>query len=416
MTRRAVNLTVLCTVVALVAPFVASATAIEVWSWLYPPIIERMRPELERFTAETGMEVNMVSAGANAFEVREKLLVSAAAGVSPDVSMLHLYTADELIDLGMIRDLTSYMRSVGESFDSSVIPGGFIDSYRREGRAYGIPFEITSIILYYNSTLFAQAGLNGPDERWRLTEEFAQNARKLTVDRDADGRPEQYGLQPGFLEQFIWRLWDTTILTPERNRSGWHDPRAVEAWQFYGNLYHSPPVVGGNWKNGTVAMMTNMNHVPQRESTGLHMDWDLYYLPLSPDGVRRTRAASSAWCIPTRAKQPEEAWKFLRFLISQRTQTAFAEAGVGTVRLDVLVKMWRAVNPVALGFTPDSLHNSQVVALSLLDAVPDIYPTNWSDVWREFEPLINQIRRNERPVRAIVQEMAQRIDLAVRNR
>jgi len=415
--QRWTKILLLCLSMLLIAPSAVSAVTIDVWTWLNPPIIERMKPELERFTAETGIKVNMINAGSNAFQLREKLLVAAAAGAEPDVSMLHLYTADELIDIGLVRDITPYMRAIGTDFQlSDVIPGGFIDSYRREGKIYGLPFEITSIILYYNKTLFDQAGLNYPDENWRLTEEFMDHARKLTIDLNGDGSPDQFGLQPGFLDQFIWRLWDTTILTPDRSRSGWHDPRAVEAWEFYGRLYQDPPVVGGGWPSGKAGMMTNMNHVPQRESAGLNMDWDLYHLPLGPDGVRRTRAASSAWCILDKAKHPDEAAAFLRFLVSAETQWAFATSGVGSVRLDTMIRMWRSIDPVGMGFTPNSLKNSQIVALSLQYAVPDIYPTNWSDLWSQFAPLLDQIRRNLRPVRTIVEEMSNRIDLAIRNR
>ena len=69
----------------------------------------------------------------------------------------------------------------------------FMENSQTGGKTWGIPFQRSTIVLYYNKELFKEAGLdpNKPPANWK---EMAEYAQKLTK-RDASGKVTQWGVQ-----------------------------------------------------------------------------------------------------------------------------------------------------------------------------------------------------------------------------
>ncbi|MEA9984338.1 ABC transporter substrate-binding protein [Subtercola sp. RTI3] len=59
------------------------------------------------------------------------------------------------------------------------------------GKKYGVPSGFVPLSVIYNKTLFAQAGITTFPTTW---DQWVADAKKLTVDSNGDGTPEQYGL------------------------------------------------------------------------------------------------------------------------------------------------------------------------------------------------------------------------------
>ncbi|RFA10941.1 ABC transporter substrate-binding protein [Subtercola boreus] len=60
-----------------------------------------------------------------------------------------------------------------------------------DGKKYGVPSGFVPLSVIYNKTLFAQAGIQTFPTTW---DEWVADAKKLTIDANGDGTPEQYGL------------------------------------------------------------------------------------------------------------------------------------------------------------------------------------------------------------------------------
>ncbi len=60
-----------------------------------------------------------------------------------------------------------------------------------KGSKFGVPSGFVPLSVIYNKTLFAQAGITSFPTTW---DEWVADARKLTIDANGDGTPEQYGL------------------------------------------------------------------------------------------------------------------------------------------------------------------------------------------------------------------------------
>ena len=60
-----------------------------------------------------------------------------------------------------------------------------------DGKKYGVPIGFVPLSVIYNKTLFANAGITTFPTTW---DQWVVAAKKLTVDANGDGTPEQYGL------------------------------------------------------------------------------------------------------------------------------------------------------------------------------------------------------------------------------
>ena len=66
-----------------------------------------------------------------------------------------------------------------------------VEMEKVDGSYYGVPTGFVPLSVIYNKALFEKAGITSFPTTW---DEWVANAKKLTIDKDGDGTPEQYGL------------------------------------------------------------------------------------------------------------------------------------------------------------------------------------------------------------------------------
>jgi sn-glycerol 3-phosphate transport system substrate-binding protein len=116
----------------------------------------------------------------------------------------------------------------------------FMENSQAEGKTWGIPFQRSTIVQYWNKELFKEAGLdpNTPPKTWADQIEIAT---KLTK-RDASGNTSQWGIQipssgfPYWLFQALTTQNDVRLMNADGNRTFFDDPKVVEALQYWMDL------------------------------------------------------------------------------------------------------------------------------------------------------------------------------------
>ena len=140
---------------------------------------------------QPGIHVEPVFAGGY-FETMAKTQTAAQGGTPPDVAVLLSTDLFTLLDMGAIIPLDGFIEeSGGDRFRQDFFEAFWLNA--RIGRTiYSIPFQRSTIVLYYNKDAFAKAGLdpNAPPRTWAELREVAQ---KLTV-RDASGAVTRWGV------------------------------------------------------------------------------------------------------------------------------------------------------------------------------------------------------------------------------
>jgi sn-glycerol 3-phosphate transport system substrate-binding protein len=127
----------------------------------------------------------------------------------------------------------------------------FLENSRTGGKTWGVPFQRSTVVMYWNKEAFRAAGLDPevPPADWAQQVEFAQ---KLTQ-RQGD-TTTQWGLQipssgfPYWLFQGLTTQNDVRLMNAEGNRTFFADPKVAEALQYWMDLsmkhrVHPPGIV-----------------------------------------------------------------------------------------------------------------------------------------------------------------------------
>lgn len=112
---------------------------------------------------------------------------------------------------GLLTNLDQNVASSSEITKDDIIASALdINSYN--GSLYGIPFRHDGSGVYYNKTMFKNAGLD-PESFPVTWDEAIEASKKLTIDTNNDGTPDQYamawpfGNQPNTVTRFAQQLY-----------------------------------------------------------------------------------------------------------------------------------------------------------------------------------------------------------------
>jgi sn-glycerol 3-phosphate transport system substrate-binding protein len=116
---------------------------------------------------------------------------------------------------------------------------GFMENSQTGGKTWGIPFQRSTVVMYWNKDAFRDAGLNPetPPADWAQQIEFAQKLTKRQGDATS-----QWGMQipssgfPYWLFQGLTTQNDVRLMNAEGNRTNFADPKVAEALQYWMDL------------------------------------------------------------------------------------------------------------------------------------------------------------------------------------
>mgnify|MGYP002400607205 CR=1 FL=1 len=256
-----------------------------------------------------------------------------AEGDPPDVAFLS--DVPPYAESGYAADLAPFINA--ERYDLSDFYPQIVDGFRYQGDLYGLPRDNDTKVIFYNKDLFDAAHLPYPQDGWTW-DDLRRDALALSSS-DAGGR---YGF--AFEPDTWWKLWvwqnggdlyDDPV-TPTRLTLD--SQAALGALQYLHDLIYvdhvTPPYgdltsseqIGRLFVSGKLAMAFG-NHalVPLfAGSAGLH--WAAAPLPRSVEAVNY--AGGAGYVIAARSRHPQQAWTFLKWLLSTKGEAIFTESGL----------------------------------------------------------------------------------------
>ncbi|MEX1275676.1 MAG: sugar ABC transporter substrate-binding protein [Bacteroidota bacterium] len=258
-----------------------------------------------------------------------KSLTSMASGLRvADVMFAEDWFGQELIHRKYGRNLMPY---VARDFDTASF---YHDAFRewqgtaqRDDELFGFPVAIGLTVLFYNKDLFDAAGVSYPDTSWTYAD-LLRAGKQLTLDRDRDGNPEQWGLQFDIhytgLETVVYSLGGRT-LNEQGNRAVMTEPATQDAFRFVRDIFRTDRIASNvttfiNPWEPFVSRRAAMNLIGSHGSLNLEgtgIRWDLAVPPKGPGGKRLSRRYSMAFLIPHNSPHPDEAWELLKWIITK---------------------------------------------------------------------------------------------------
>jgi multiple sugar transport system substrate-binding protein len=269
------------------------------------------------------------------FTTLETLWASGDQAAIPDV--LFLWPAPSYAADGVLENLDPWIEQSSYNLDDYW--PALLESASYNGSIYGLPRDIGVEVLYYNKTIFDEAGVPYPAENWTW-DNFRAAAEQLRS-VESSGRVARYALG---MEGGKYGLWINqnrgTILDDMRNpaRCTLAEPPARQALQFFADLMRNNLAMpdaqlsqsGGDaavFQSGLAAMIIqNASRVSAFNAA--KMNYGVQVLPIPRDGRRAASAGGAAWVMSAQSDNKEAAWTFLKWLQStEGGQRIYTEAG-----------------------------------------------------------------------------------------
>lgn len=395
----------------------ALAEQVTFWTWEAGARYNLINEELDRYR-EAHPDVDLQFINRN-IRWGEALTVAIAGGIAPDLTITHQDWHQDFARQGLFLDLRPFIERDG--FDLSVFPESVMEFYTGPfGEITGIPWDFTTILMGYNKDLFDERGLAIPTREWTL-DDMVEAARRLTFDQDGDGEMDVWGLHIGALRQYVWRLWGVNFLSDDLRRTNLDDPRAIQAFEWLGDLFLEHNVVGAQglasssltpWINGQIGINLSFPHYLISAGRTMTSEWDIELIPTAPVGYKVARGATGGWAIPVGASNPEGAWELIKFLASYEAQLRMIEKGIGGVHLGAINEYWTRMSPAELGLAnPNSLRNRAAIAEAYQYASIDLYPTGYTQIWDSIvNPAIEGIILGHKAPEAAMTQAAERVN------
>ncbi len=197
-----------------------------------------------------GIKVNPIYAGTYQ-ETIVKALTAHKSGNPPVTSVLLSTDMFTLIDEDAIVPFDGFAKTPAEQAWMKSFYPAFMMNSQTGGKTWGIPFQRSTVVMYWNKEAFKEAGLdpNTPPKNWA---ELKTMATKLTK-KDASGKVTQYGIQipssgfPYWLFQTLTTPNDVILANDAGTKVTFDNPKVVEALQYWVDLgkagIHPPGVV-----------------------------------------------------------------------------------------------------------------------------------------------------------------------------
>ncbi|MBK9441846.1 MAG: ABC transporter substrate-binding protein [Comamonadaceae bacterium] len=180
-----------------------------------------------------------------------KALTAHKSGTPPVTSVLLSTDMFTLIDEDAVVPFDNFVKTAQDKAWLAGFYPAFMQNSQTGGKTWGIPFQRSTVVMYWNKDLFKQAGLD-PNKAPANWAELKDAAAKLTQ-KDASGKVSTWGVQipsSGF-PYWLFQTLSTTNGAILANEAGtavkFDDPKVVEALQYWVDLgkagIHPPGVV-----------------------------------------------------------------------------------------------------------------------------------------------------------------------------
>ncbi|SMF73739.1 carbohydrate ABC transporter substrate-binding protein, CUT1 family [Tistlia consotensis] len=181
-----------------------------------------------------------------------KVLTAIKGGDVPQLSVILSVDMFTLIDEDAIVPYESLVKTEADKAWLKGFYPAFMENSQTGGKTWGIPFQRSTVVMYWNKEAFKEAGLDPetPPQTW---DELVAFGKKLTK-KDASGNVTRWGVQipssgfPYWLFQALTTQNDVRLMNGDGTETHFDDPKVVEALQYWVDLsrkwqIHAPGIV-----------------------------------------------------------------------------------------------------------------------------------------------------------------------------
>lgn len=339
----------------------------------------------------------------------QKWITMTTAGEAPDVINLGLegtkmaVANDLIMPLDDIVAADETLSALNKEYAPSLLEGFSVD-----GSLYGLPSGTQTMVMYYNKTMFDEAGVAYPKDGWTWNE-FMADAKALTKD---DKSIYGFGLSSSYFQLTPW--WTTNGAYPVSDDYATptvNSDKMVESVEFLNSLVTegvTPDPISSDvytmFASKQLAMVGAGRWVLNTwQDAGLtNDDFDCVQWPVKEE--EGSVYGGSAWCIGTQTENKDLSIELLKAMVSDKTLKANAAGGQQIPPTESL-----ATDKEIMGTTPDNV-------LGLWQAVkvgsPVAAPTYFGDLERSLQRGLEEVFSGNKEPKAALDDAQSEVESA----
>src|SRR5438034_4428684 len=333
-------------------------------------IVDGLAADFEK--ENPGIKVKPIYSGSYQESIT-KVLTAVKGGDAPTTAVLLSTDMYTLIDEDAIVPFDSYIKTPEDQAWMKGFYPAFMENSQTGGKTWGIPFQRSTIVLYWNKEMFKEAGLD-PNKAPATWAEMVDYAQKLTK-KDASGKVTQWGVQipssgfPYWLFQGLTTENDVILMNDAGNEVYFDKPGVIEAVQFWVDLSKKhnvqPPGIvewgttPRDFFEKKIAMMWTTTGNLTNVKNNAKFDFGVAMLPANKKRGSPTGGGNFYVFKKSTPAQQQAAFKFIKWITSpQRAAQWGIDTGYVAVRADAFETP--AMKQYVAGFPPAAVARDQL--------------------------------------------------------
>lgn len=267
---------------------------------------------------------------------REKAITAYFGGTSPNLIMMEQAQGFAFIAQGIFMPLDEFIENDPTISLDDIYPA-MVEHLTWQGKIWGLPYNISTPLIYYNADLFAMSGL--PERSPATWDEILEFSRAIAKDQDGDGHNDIHGIdfyQWGWLFEAWLGQNGARVANDEGTRFVFNSEEAIQAMEFTQSLVLEHRVARqgtgypdfwagklGMTERSTASLQNNINNSIEsgfRMGVGPLACNVQCYAPIGGGNLHMFNAGTEA--------QKQATWKLMSFLLQPDNLARFA-AGSG---------------------------------------------------------------------------------------
>jgi multiple sugar transport system substrate-binding protein len=327
----------------------------------------------------------------------DKLTTEFSAGNAPDIVWIPGASTADYATKNVLLDLMPIAQA-DANFKLTDYYEAPMKELEQGGHLWGLPRDISTLVLYYNKDLFASKGVDDPADlaaqgKWDW-DNFLRVSQELT-----DPAAKIYG----FSMTNWWGPWGYFIyaaggsmFNADRTACGLDDPKSQQGLQFLQDIFQKykiatmPGVEGGvgetEFIGGQAGMIPNGRWMTPAMRENAKFNWAVVEMPKGPGG-NATWLFWGPYVISAKTKYPDQAWTVLKELTSPEVQGQIAALGTNIPSN----KAQSAVDAFLNSKPPDD-NQPFIAGASYAQAEIPLFTANWDAVVNGvYQPAVDEI-------------------------
>jgi multiple sugar transport system substrate-binding protein len=323
----------------------------------------------------------------------EKLKTELASGTAPDIFWIGGVELADFVATGQVLDIKPFIDK-DPNFKLSDFYDQPIQELSRDGKVYGLPRDISTMVVYYNEDLFKAAGLATPKElaeqgKWNW-DALLDSSKKLT-----DPAKQQYGAGWGNWWGPSWGYFVNAAggspFNADRSGCALNSPEAIEGAKFAQTFYTEKlrptgddAAVENLFNAGKVGMLWSGRWTTPGVRQNAKFTWDVAEMPAGKQ--KSTWLFWGPYLINAKTTNPDAAWEVLKQITSAEAMGKVAEMGT-----NVPARKNQEAVDLFLKSTPPANNQAFIAGAEYAAAEAPVWEGNWADYSSAVQKLWDQM-------------------------